>query len=388
MPILALSFSVALFGFSAVACWAQSVDPAFNCGTDSHVYALAAQPRDRLLVAGAFSELGDKPCAFLGRINAEGALDLSFRPKVNGVVRCLAVQSDGRILLGGQFSTVGGRTCNRIARLNPEGSLDTSFEAGLGANSATGNVCEVTCIALQDDGKILLGGSFDRMDRSVRNGIARLNADGSLDSSFNPDTGGVIAPKATPGVFCIAVQADGKIIFGGQFIYVGDERRNGIARVSAEGVLDKTFNPSPNPSQFSALCVLPDGKILVGGGFRKLGGLDQANLARLNADGTADPTFLVDVGGAVTRLAVAENGEILVAGHFNFVDRQPQVGLAGLTTTGARKPGFSLDVNGTSGIAPINAFLVQSDGSMIVGGSFNALGGESHRNLARFIAVR
>jgi hypothetical protein len=119
-----------------------------------------------------------------------------------------------------------------------------------------------------------------------------------------------------------------------------------------------------------------------------LGGLDQANLARLNADGTADPTFLVDVGGAVTRFALAENGEIFLAGHFNFVDRQPQVGVAALTAQGARKPGFSLDVSSTAGMSPINAFLVQSDGSMIVGGSFSAVGGESHRNLARFIAVR
>lgn len=366
----------------------QNVDPTFNVGTDSYVYALGAQPRGSVLVGGAFKELAGEPCAFLGRINAEGALDHSFRPNLTGVVRCLAIQPDGKILIGGQFQGAGGRMANRIARLNREGSLDAAFDAGLGVNSATAPFCEVTCLVVQPDGKILLGGSFDRVGRQTRHGIARLNADGSLDPAFNPDTGGLLTPGATPGVFCIALQPDGKIIFGGQFTHVGDERRNGLARVNADGSIDKTFNPSPTPAQFLALAVLEDGKILVEGGFRKLAGFEQPHLARLMPDGSADPSLIAEVSGAVGKLWVREDGGILLGGHFTFVDRQAHVGLAQLAADGAGKHAFHLDLTTAPGILGANAFLLQPDGSVVIGGSFSAVGGEAHSNLARITLAR
>jgi uncharacterized delta-60 repeat protein len=378
----------ALLAFALADVRGQSVDPTFNAGTDSYVYALGAQPRGGALVGGAFKELAGEPCAFLGRINAEGVLDRSFRPNLNGVVRCLAIQPDGKILIGGQFQAAGGRTMNRIARLNREGSLDASFDAGLGVNSATSPSCEVTCLVVQPDGRILLGGSFDRVGRQTRNGIARLNADGSLDATFNPDAGGLLTPGATPGVFCLALQPDGKIVFGGQFTHVGDERRNGIARVNADGSIDKSFNPSQTPAQFLTLAVLDDGKIIAGGGFRKLAGFDQPHLARLMPDGSADPSLMVDVSGAVGKLLVRPDGGMLISGHFIFVDRQAHVGLAQLTPDGLGKHSTQLDLATAPGILGVNAFLPQADGSVLVGGRFSAIAGEAHLNLARITFAR
>ena len=126
-------------------------------------------------------------------------------------VYALAVQADGKILVGGDFTTLGGggtgtTTRNRIGRLNPDGTLDTSFDPG--ANST------VLALAVQADGKILVGGFFTTLGgggtgTTTRNNIGRLNPDGTLDTSFDPGANG--------NVNALAVQADGKILVGGQF---------------------------------------------------------------------------------------------------------------------------------------------------------------------------
>ena len=130
----------------------------------------------------------------IGRLNADGSLDTSFDPGANGAVYALAVQADGKILVGGYFTTLGGggtgtTTRNYIGRLNADGSLDTSFDPG--ANGA------VYALAVQADGKILVGGDFTTLGgggtgTTTRNHIGRLNADGSLDTSFDPGANGIV----------------------------------------------------------------------------------------------------------------------------------------------------------------------------------------------------
>lgn len=137
------------------------------------------------------------------------ALDTSFDPgsgpRAAGFVTALAVQVDGKILLGGGFSTYNGVSRNRIARVNTDGSLDVTFDPGSGASSS------VAALAVQADGKVLLAGFFTTYNVVSRSRIARINTDGSLDASFNPGTG------ANNTVSALAVQADGKILLGGQF---------------------------------------------------------------------------------------------------------------------------------------------------------------------------
>jgi hypothetical protein len=92
----------------------------------------------------------------------------SFDPNANDDVIALAVQADGKILVGGFFTFIGGQTRNNMARFNPDGSLDTSFNPN--ANS------EVDALAVQADGKILVGGVFTFIGGQTRNRIARLRA--------------------------------------------------------------------------------------------------------------------------------------------------------------------------------------------------------------------
>src|SRR5262249_30244166 len=149
---------------------------------------------------------------FIGRLNADatGALDTGFNPGADNTVDAVAVQADGKILVGGGFTMLGGggmgtATRNRIGRLNAGGTLDRSFDPG--ANGV------VQAIAVQTDGKILVGGGVTRLGSGTRNKIGRLNADGTLDMSVNPG--------ANNTVFAIAVQADGKTLVGGFFTGLG-----------------------------------------------------------------------------------------------------------------------------------------------------------------------
>ena len=149
---------------------------------------------------------------------------------VSSDVYSLAVQADGKVLVGGGFTTLGGQARNYIGRLTADGILDSGFNPG--ANSSVGS------LAVQADGKILVGGGFTMLGGQARNHIGRLNADGTLDSGFNPG--------ANSSVGSLAVQADGKVLVGGFFTTLGGPARNYIGRLTADGILDSGFNPGAN----------------------------------------------------------------------------------------------------------------------------------------------
>ena len=161
---------------------------------------------------------------YLARLNSDGSLDTGFNASSDNAVAALALQADGRILVGGWFSTINGEGRNYIARLNAGGSLDAAFDPN--ANGAVGT------IAVQSDGKIVIGGAFTTLTSGsivlTRNRIARLNSNGSLDMEFHTDANNL--------VHCLALQADGKIILGGDFTILDSVLpRSRLARLSASG---------------------------------------------------------------------------------------------------------------------------------------------------------
>ena len=298
-----------------------TLDTSFNPGSSSWVYALAVQEDGKILVGGSFSKLGDNGTTTrnnLGRLNANGTLDTSFDPGANDDVNSFAVQADGKILVGGAFTMLGGggtgaTTRNRIGRLNANGSPDTSFDPG-----ANGTINKV---AVQPDGKILVGGAFTTLGgggtgTTTRNRIGRLNANGSLDTTFDPG--------ANNEVKTFAVQADGKILVGGAFTGLGGgtgaTTRYKIGRINANGSLDTTFDPGAGSSVWS-LALQSDGKILVGGDFSRLGGgltgtTERSYIGRLSAQGVVDATFDPGANFAVRALEVQPEGKILAGGYF------------------------------------------------------------------------
>src|SRR5205807_8487119 len=123
----------------------------------------------------------------------------------------------------------------------------------------------VNALAVQADGKILVGGFFNSLAGQSRTNLGRLNADGRLDMDFNA---GAIFPQ---GVYTVLVQSDGKIVAGGSFISLSGETRSGIGRLNSDGGIDPFFNPGAN-GLVDCLAMQADGKILVGGAFTMLGG--------------------------------------------------------------------------------------------------------------------
>jgi hypothetical protein len=138
-------------------------------------------------------------------------------PGANGQVNALQVQSDGKTIIGGIFTAYDNVPFKRIARVDTNGWPDLTFNPGDGANAS------VSALKIDSQGRILVGGQFTSMNGMDAPHIARLNKDGSVDTTFSPGNG------ANGQVFCIEVQEDGKILIGGEFTtYDGQEQAKGL----------------------------------------------------------------------------------------------------------------------------------------------------------------
>jgi uncharacterized delta-60 repeat protein len=189
-------------------------------------------------------------------------------------VAAIAVQPDGKVIIGGLFTSVNGIARNRIARFNSDGSVDKSFDPGSGVGARS-----VNAIALQEDGKVLIGGNFSIVDGTTRVNIARLNEDGSLDKSFETQNGGT-----NDWVLSIVVQDDGKVLIGGSFTMVNDVSMIRVARLNTDGSLDFNFNPGAGPdATVWALAFQRDGNLVIGGNFSFVACYSHNHIARLNA---------------------------------------------------------------------------------------------------------
>lgn len=227
----------------------------YNSNVNGAVYALAVQADGKALVGGT-SALGTQAQSGIVRLLPTGQVDPNFSALINiaSTVEAVAVQSDGQILIGGNFTTVDGTAKSFLARLHADGTLDTSFAA---AGSANG---DVSAIALQTDGKILIGGSFTTYAGAAHNHIARLFADGSIDANFNSGSLGVLS--GVPTIEKFLVLPNGMLLLGGRFDSIGGTSRVGIARLFGNGALDLNFDLqlSANAAVY-ALALQVDGDI-------------------------------------------------------------------------------------------------------------------------------
>jgi uncharacterized delta-60 repeat protein len=301
-----------------------------------------------------------------GKINTDNTIfrSMSFNSSVFKIVQ----QSDGKIIVGGNFTTysyinVNNETIttmvNRIVRLNTDGSIDTSFNTtfpNLGFNSS------VRVIAIQNDGKIIVGGDFVTFNNISQSYISRLNTDGTIDTSFN-------ISNFNSSVRAIAIQNDGKIIVGGLFTYY-DRPINRIIRLNTDGTIDTSFNVGSGfNNTVSSIVIQSDGKILVGGIFITYNGITQNRICRLNTDGTRDNSFFIGNGfnGSVNLIVIQGDGKILVGGEFSSFNGIGVLRCIRLNSNGTRDNSFIASFSGGS-ILDMN---LQSDGKIIVGGLFS-----------------
>ncbi len=290
-----------------------------------------------------------------------GELDQTFNAsafgKLDGDVNVVKVQPDGKILIGGFFTEVNGFAASGIARVNTDGSTDTSFKAP-DFSGASGIGWQVFAITLQADRKILVGGNFLATDGVFKPGLRRLNADGSLDTSFN-----IFEISADATVYDIVILPDNKILVGGYGI--------GIFRLNPDGTFDNTFSQvlSGNTSTgVKDIEIQPDGKILVGGGGGAGGLID-----RLSATGADDSTFnstLIE-GGPIEAIKIRPDGKIFIAGGFQYVNTYSYRGLALLNSDGFIDGTFQTSSPDTGA----NDIILKPDGKILIAGRFTSLGG-------------
>ncbi len=253
-----------------------SADYSFSSNEfDYQTRAIAIQNDNKVVVGGDFTESVSGPVSRnrIARQNANGTLDTSFDPGTgaNNSVRAIAIQTDGKIIIGGYFTSYNGVTQNRIARLNSDGSLDTSFNSGSGANGS------IISIVLQGDGKILIGGGFSLYNGTSTNSLTRLNSDGSLDESFASNLSGI-----TGGVCSIIL--DGNKIYAAGGFYNSDNHSR-IARINEDGTLDTTFGTGAGPNHtVRSIGLQSTGNIIIGGDFSEYNGVSQPYLSRILGD--------------------------------------------------------------------------------------------------------
>lgn len=288
-----------------------------------------------------------------------GAIDESFvtGTGTNDIVTSSAIVQDGKIIIGGYFTTYNGIQRSRIARLNADGSLDQTFDPGSGTND------KVRAISIQDDNKIIISGDFQNYNGTPINNIARLNEDGSLDNTF------VIGNNWN--VFSTAIQDDGKIVMGGQF----DLK---IARLNTDGSFDLSFDAGTGfthsanaPVVAFKVALQSDGKILVAGQFTHYNSIETGSLARLNTDGSLDESFINSaIPGGVRTIAIQSDNKILIGGGFGVI----RVNIDGTVD--------ETFVNGSVDNT-VNTIAIQDDGKIIIAGAFTSFNEISRQNIAR-----
>jgi uncharacterized delta-60 repeat protein len=313
----------------------------------SSVRKLVVQPDGRIAFAGRASNIASTPVNGVGRFEVNGALDTAFigGSGANSLpVNAIARQADGKLVVAGSFTTLHGVARVRVARLNEDGSLDTSFNPGTGPDNV------VNDIVIRPDGRIIIGGYFLNVAGTARAGVAQLLPDGSLDTTF--------LATPIPGIVgtdieCLALQADGKVLFGGQLwtnfaAIFPNGFASGVLRLNTNGTVDTSFNigtGAHTPGSVGSLrrvwsiAVEPDGQVVLGGDFTAFNGTSVNRIVRVNSNGALDSSFTTAVGtganDSVRSIGMQGDGRILIGGYFTDVAGQARTRVGRLLATGA-----------------------------------------------------
>ncbi len=364
---------------NGVACLNSDGSLANRCGPNSMVSASSPQADGKIIIAGGFTTYnGIARLKHVARINTDGSLDVSFDPdSCIHYINTLAIQPDEKIILGGS----GFFGQSPLIRLNGDGGIDNSFTSAIpGSNSYYAS--NISSIVLQSDGKIIVGGSFP-------NDIVcyRLNTDGSIDNSFNPG----IIPN---GYFIqsIAVQADNKIILSGNFASYNNIAIKNIVRLNTDGSIDNSFNTDIEMLDFTQgigqVAIQQDGRIVINGFSQNH---FNSILKRLNTDGTGDESFNPDFAFTdgdgfqlANRFLIQADGKIIMHALRNWADGL--TGLFRLNEDGTADHSFQCGLgfyNFPSG--QVNSMFIQTDGNLVIAGSFSGYDSIPINNLARIL---
>jgi len=310
-----------------------TIDESFNTGTsfNGKIYASYIQPDGKIIVGGSFTTYNGIASGRLIRLNTDGSYDDTFNTSIaanSGIIYGITPQSDGKLIIVGSFTKYNYVTVNRIARILADGSLDLSFMTGSGSSS------NITNAKILSNGNILITGNFVNFNNVSANRIVCLFPDGSVDHSFNTGTG------FDDDVNAMAVQSDGKIILGGKFTNYNGNNANRIIRINEDGIEDTSFFTGSGFSKDAVLVIKTDplGNIMIAGSFTGFYNNTAVNrLCFLNRDGTLKTDFDIGSGpgtASVFALETDNEGFWYIGGSFSVFDSLSQGKLAKISSDG------------------------------------------------------
>lgn len=343
-------------------------------GFDNSVLKVLPLSNKKTMIFGNFTKFNGVFSSRIARILEEGLQDSGFnsgQSGANNLIKAAVLQADGKIVFGGNFTRYNEATTNRITRILPDGAIDNTFIIGSGFNS------QIYAIAIQQDQKIIVAGNFTTYNATPSGRIIRLLENGSRDPGFNVGIG------ADAIIETVVIQPDGKILLGGRFTTFNGTTVAKLARLNYDGSIDTTFNTGLGFDKFVyAIALQSDQKIVVGGSFLSYNGISQKRIIRLNSNGSIDTTFDSGTGfskGDVRSILFQPDDRILVGGTFS-----------GLYKANAAMRLIRLDKSGnldTSFESPLNNTLYTmsftSDYRLMIGGNFNSVSGISKHRIAR-----
>ncbi len=370
-----------------------ALDTTFNVGSGFGGVPLAPlsieiQPDGKLLAGGFFVTFNGVATPGIVRLNTDGSRDTTFNTGTgtDGSIASIALQPDGKVLIGGDFSSYNGFASNNIARLNADGSRDDTFNVGTGFDD------EVYDVELQTDGQIVVGGTFENYMGGFHSGLVRLNSTGTVDTSFTPPALGGISEVRT-----ITQQSTGKLVISGDFKNPGPTNSNNIARLNVDGSVDPTFVSGtgfgPDVVVDGVTVAVIDvaqqinGQLIVVGSFPMYNGVARRNIVRLGIDGALDPSFVQTGSGfdeQVNSVAILPNGQIVTVGNFDNYSTSSAEGIALLDADGTLDPSL---VSGTGFPNATTAVAVQADGKFLVTGFWSGYNGTTSPGIVRLVGV-
>jgi len=372
-----------------------SPDGTFNFGMNGDVLALALQTNGQILAGGNFTAVNGASENYIARLNSDGSLDntgfLNGLAGADGTVQAVVCQTDGRVIIGGSFTSVDGIFRNYIARLMTDGSLDTTFNPGPGASGPVYSLAETFTNGLRG---IYVGGAFSTISGDYSPNFARLNNNGTLDTTFAIGSG-PSAPVYAIAVYPTNSTLAGSVLIGGAFTNVNGFALNHIARLNVNGSVDTNFDLNMGANDaIRAIVIQNDGRILIGGDFTSIftnnvNGVALNHIARLNNDGTLDTNFTANVtnnidggvNGSVQAIAVQADNQIVLAGQFTHANGVTRNHITRLMTNGVVDPTINFG-DGANGA--IDALVIQpADQMLVIGGGFTQYDDQPASHIAR-----
>jgi len=351
-------------------------------------YSIKEQSDGKILFGGSFTNYTATGIDRLIRLESSGLLDTSFTgfatvtgivPKLNTTVTAIHVQVDGKILVGGAFINYGGTTGrNYLIKLNTDGTNNTAFTSSVTDGGKIN--AAINAIAIQSNANLLIGGAFTNYT-TLTPYVAKLNADGSVDTSFSQSGTGLSGAVRSVELG----QISGKIFVGGSFTTYNAISRPYIARLNANGALDTTFAPvgtGLNGAVNYLVAESNESKILVCGEFTTHNAVTANRLIRLTSAGAVDTTFIYGTGfNAVTYTAAQLfNGSYIIGGDFTTYNGVARARLAKINYSGSLDTTFTV---GTGFNGAVRSIHIQSDNKILVGGDFTSYNGTSVNRLIR-----